>query len=268
MHSRPHQHVEVVLRDEFYHIADRQPILLAPARPTAPVPFSQEARAVPTPLNRATSLGVSLSATERLSTPASDADFAGDADSSSNESDSPADDVDLSQRNARRRFPSMASDCDGWSNDIPGPRQVRGHQHGHDSRRAITPSSVAPNRQIQKPPGECGKPSNGGYSMQETLGWSPRKYKDTRKAIYGLVDKILDPARPLTKQSEARVKVLEEEAIKLFPELNTDYEERWPIRVFAGNRLHYLQNNALRLQQKKELERLQQAGIGIEASRS
>ncbi|KAI5836645.1 uncharacterized protein SCHCODRAFT_02673994 [Schizophyllum commune H4-8] len=126
----------------------------------------------------------------------------------------------------------------------------------------------------RKPKGECGKPGKGGYNLQDALGWPAHKYNNVRvshssfitiwpteivgqKEINKLVDRILDGTKSLTKQEPARIERLELEAIQNFPELDTDYEERWPVRDFAVNRLHYLQNHAMRRLQKQALDTLQ-----------
>ncbi|KAL1684552.1 hypothetical protein GGG16DRAFT_68093 [Schizophyllum commune] len=125
----------------------------------------------------------------------------------------------------------------------------------------------------RKPNGECGKPGKGGYNLQDALGWPAHKYNNVRvgrssfimiwptdivrqKEMNKLVDRILDGTKSLTKQEPARIAMLELEAIKTFPEFDTDYEERWPVRDFAGNRLHYLQNHAMRRLQKQALDTL------------
>ncbi|KAL1749689.1 hypothetical protein FB107DRAFT_280425 [Schizophyllum commune] len=137
-----------------------------------------------------------------------------------------------------------------------------------DSSRPVVPEqdpSAPPSKEpsvgkgrIPKPPGECGKPGKGGYSLKDTLGWPLDKYNKVRKAMNAVVDKHLDPKKSLTRQRPARMSNFEKEALSLFPEMDTEYEDCWPVRAFASNRLHYLQNNAQRRKQKEALAKVQQ----------
>ncbi|KAL1657663.1 hypothetical protein GGF50DRAFT_93136 [Schizophyllum commune] len=94
-------------------------------------------------------------------------------------------------------------------------------------RRSPPTADIASDRnesrsaRIAKPNGECGKPSKGGYTLKDALQWETDRYDTVRKAMNKLVDTHLD-------------------AIKLYPEFDTDYEGHWPVRSFAANRLHYL----------------------------
>ncbi|KAL1711536.1 hypothetical protein EV715DRAFT_215206 [Schizophyllum commune] len=141
-------------------------------------------------------------------------------DGSSDGWSSPADD----RLNGR-----IGEGADGMDHVRRGRRSER-----DDPRLSLSFRSASP--KIPKPPGEPGRPSSGGYSLEEVLQWGPQRYREVR--------------------SEARVAVYEEEAFRLFP-IMEDYEDRWPIRAFATQRLHYLQNNARRIERNRQLDALQ-----------
>ncbi|KAL1679117.1 hypothetical protein EV122DRAFT_210617 [Schizophyllum commune] len=96
---------------------------------------------------------------------------------------------------------------------------------------------------IPKPPGEPGRPSSGGYNLQEATRLEPSRFRSVRVSMNKLVRTHLDTGRTFTKQTEERVAAYTEEALRLFPFLE-DYEAHWPIRGFAVMHLHYLQNSA------------------------
>ncbi|KAL1715337.1 hypothetical protein EV715DRAFT_275873 [Schizophyllum commune] len=85
---------------------------------------------------------------------------------------------------------------------------------------------------IPKPPGEPGRPSSGGYNLQEATRLEPSRFRSVRKEMNKLIRTHLDTGRTFTKQTEECVAAYTEEALRLFPFLD-DYEDRWPIRGFA-----------------------------------
>ncbi|KAL1740858.1 hypothetical protein HDZ31DRAFT_46627 [Schizophyllum fasciatum] len=147
-------------------------------------------------------------------------DYAASEDDSSDGWSSPADD---------HRVSRIGEGADGMNHVRRGRRSGRDDPHPSLSFRSA-------NSKIPKPSGEPGRPSSGGYSLEEVLQWGPQQYREVR--------------------SEARVAVYEEEAFRLFP-IMEDYEDRWPIRAFATQRLHYLQNNARRIERNRQLDALQ-----------
>ncbi|KAL1757872.1 hypothetical protein FB107DRAFT_208203 [Schizophyllum commune] len=94
---------------------------------------------------------------------------------------------------------------------------------------------------VPKPPGEPGRPSSGGYNLQEATRLEPSRFRTVRVSMNNLVKIHLDTERTFTKQTEGCVASYTEEALRLFPFLE-DYEDHWPIRGFAVMHLHYLQN--------------------------
>ncbi|KAL1736763.1 hypothetical protein EV714DRAFT_198157 [Schizophyllum commune] len=96
---------------------------------------------------------------------------------------------------------------------------------------------------IPKPPGEPGRPSSGGYNLQETAQLEPSRFRTVRVSMNKLVRTHLDTGRTFTKQTEECVAAYTEEALRRFPFLD-DYEDHWPIRGLAVMHLHYLQNRA------------------------
>ncbi|KAL1711175.1 hypothetical protein EV121DRAFT_191302 [Schizophyllum commune] len=122
-----------------------------------------------------------------------------------------------------------------------GSTSEAGHMPPRFAKPVSAFGSTTGQGKIPKPPGEPGRPSSGGYNLQEATQLEPSRFRTVRVSMNNLVKNHLDTGRTFTKQTEERVAVYTEEALRLFPFLE-DYEDRWPIRAFAVMHLHYLQN--------------------------
>ncbi|KAI4525354.1 hypothetical protein K525DRAFT_266159 [Schizophyllum commune Loenen D] len=124
-----------------------------------------------------------------------------------------------------------------------GSTSEGGHIPPRFSKQVNFSSSTTSQGKIPKPPGEPGRPSSGGYNLQEATRLEPSRFRTVRKEMNSLVRTHLDTERTFTKQTEECVAAYTEEALRRFPFLD-DYEDHWPIRGFAVMHLHYLQNRA------------------------
>ncbi|KAI5836643.1 uncharacterized protein SCHCODRAFT_02720031 [Schizophyllum commune H4-8] len=281
-YGRLKQHVEVVVKNQFYDTADRRPlpvsveVNISTSSHQLDGPYAPAQSSVPSAIEPSEGGGVC--------TVIEDNDGSSDSNSESEGSDDDRPSPCWSGNSPPVSFTPQRASPDGWKTGIPvvGPAHNNSIDHDHKPislarapARTSAPqsrgsSARAPSRstdplptdarRIRKPHGEPGKPSNGGYSLKEALGWPSDRYNAVRRSMNQLVDSFLDTSRPLTKQTSARLEVFEEE---LFPEFGNDFQDRWPIRAFASSRLHYLQNNTARLKQKAELAQLKESSGGV-----
>ncbi|KAL1698140.1 hypothetical protein EV121DRAFT_181897, partial [Schizophyllum commune] len=216
-YGRLKQHVEVVVKNQFYDTADRRPLPVSveinistsshrPDGPYAPAHSSGPSAIEPSEGGRA---GPVVEDTD------------GSSDSGS-ESDGSDEDERLRWSGASPPVsiaPQRASP-DGWKTGTPvvGPAHNNIINHGHgpvplarapaqmsvlQSRGGSTPApsqSTDPlptdGRRIRRPHGEPGKPGNGGYNLKEALGWPSDRYKAVRRSMNQLVDSFLDTSHP------------------------------------------------------------------------
>ncbi|KAL1666042.1 hypothetical protein GGF50DRAFT_125943 [Schizophyllum commune] len=134
-----------------------------------------------------------------------------------------------------------------------GSTSEGGHVPPRFSKQVNFSSPTISQGKIPKPPGEPGRPSSGGYNLQEATRLEPSRFRTVRKEMNSLVRTHLDTERTFTKQTEECVAAYTEEALRRFPFLN-DYEDHWPIRGFAVMHLHYLQNRAKKMLRSAQSE--------------
>ncbi|KAL1941691.1 hypothetical protein VTO73DRAFT_7130 [Trametes versicolor] len=96
---------------------------------------------------------------------------------------------------------------------------------------------------IPKPAGEVGRPNRGGYKLEDALQWNTARMRLFKNLIHKLVDDHLDPTLSMAGQSERRMRLVREEAIKRLPDLAM-YDQEWPLIDAVKQRLKYTSSKA------------------------
>ncbi|KAG1848399.1 hypothetical protein C8R48DRAFT_663497 [Suillus tomentosus] len=91
---------------------------------------------------------------------------------------------------------------------------------------------------ISKPPGEVSRLKQGGYNLQETLGWSPLEYEEVRSFVIHLACEHLSVKKTWKSQLPENLKLVFQKAKQCYPILH-DYDGDWVasdvLRVFLKN---------------------------------
>ncbi|KAJ3840928.1 hypothetical protein F5878DRAFT_611702 [Lentinula raphanica] len=132
-----------------------------------------------------------------------------------------------------RPSPSVRHSSTLHRNAPPYRTQAPGLQCAQPMRR----SSI---QEIQKPPGEVGRPGRGGYNLRNVLGWSKREYDDVKDFIRGLV-LCLDCNIPFTKQPLQDINFIRTQAVMQYGFL-ARYQHHWVVDDFVRCRLKYEKN--------------------------
>ncbi|EIW58369.1 uncharacterized protein TRAVEDRAFT_20395 [Trametes versicolor FP-101664 SS1] len=96
---------------------------------------------------------------------------------------------------------------------------------------------------IPKPAGEVGRPNRGGYKLEDALQWNTARMRVFKSLIHQLVDEHLDPTLSMAGQSERRMRLVRDEAIKRLPDLAM-YDQEWPLIDAVKQRLKYTSSKA------------------------
>ncbi|KAI6141536.1 hypothetical protein EDD17DRAFT_1769773 [Pisolithus thermaeus] len=89
-------------------------------------------------------------------------------------------------------------------------------------------------RKILKPNGEVGRPGQGGYNLEDQLGWGRDGFKNLKKAVR----KHLDPTKCQSLQNRRALETMNKMAIAEFPDLD-DFEGCWPVQDLVLLQLKY-----------------------------
>lgn len=87
-------------------------------------------------------------------------------------------------------------------------------------------SSASASRLIPKPPGEAGRPTRGGYTLEIALNWRDGEYETVRKHIKKLINGHFDVTKTFRFQDERMIEVVCKKAAEKFPKLN-QYDKQW-----------------------------------------
>ncbi|KAH7881543.1 hypothetical protein F5879DRAFT_927893 [Lentinula edodes] len=93
--------------------------------------------------------------------------------------------------------------------------------------------------QIPKPPGDVGKPGQGGYNLRIELEWAEDQFEAVEKYIGGAVEKILDITQSFSEQNSINIK----QALEKYPFLR-DYCNQWVVNDFIKSHLNSLKKKA------------------------
>ncbi|KAI8989145.1 hypothetical protein BD414DRAFT_536439 [Trametes punicea] len=96
---------------------------------------------------------------------------------------------------------------------------------------------------ICKPPGEVGRPNRGGYKLEDALQWDSTRMRSFKSLINKLVDEHLNTGLSFGGQSERRLHLVRDEAVKRLPDL-ARYDEEWPVTDAVKQRLKYTSSRA------------------------
>ncbi|KAG2052995.1 hypothetical protein BDR06DRAFT_1009108 [Suillus hirtellus] len=112
-----------------------------------------------------------------------------------------------------------------------------------DSGSSTLAASLSEDSKIPKPPGEPGRPGWGGYTLQESLNWSPKAYTKFKKPMHHLVEEHLDTTKCASSQSPALLRYVRDKAVDAFPNLD-NYSSCWLVNDIIMMRLKYTSGRA------------------------
>ncbi|KAG2745817.1 hypothetical protein P692DRAFT_20741465 [Suillus brevipes Sb2] len=142
-----------------------------------------------------------------------------------------------SKRASPERFPSQS----------PIPSDSDSIDSVSDSGSSTSSASPSEDSKIPKPPGEPGRPGRGGYTLQESLNWSPKAYTKFKKCMHHLVEEHLDTTKCASSQSPALLKCVRDKAVDAFPDLD-NYSRCWPVNDMIMMRLKYTSGRARKME--------------------
>ncbi|KAG2091538.1 uncharacterized protein F5147DRAFT_779999 [Suillus discolor] len=113
-----------------------------------------------------------------------------------------------------------------------------------NSGSSTSAASLSEDSKIPKPPGEPGRPGWGGYTLQESLNWSPKAYTKFKKSMHHLVEEHLDTTKCASSQSPALLRyVRDKSAVDAFSDLD-NYSSCWPVNDIIMMHLKYTSGRA------------------------
>ncbi|KAG1750288.1 hypothetical protein EDD22DRAFT_957956 [Suillus occidentalis] len=112
-----------------------------------------------------------------------------------------------------------------------------------DSGLSTSTENLSEDSKIPKPPGEPGRPGRGGYTLHETLNWSPKAYAKFKKFMHQLVEEYLDTTKCASSQSPVLLEYVRNKAVDAFPDLD-NYSGFWPVNDLIMMRLKYTSRRA------------------------
>ncbi|KAI6097968.1 hypothetical protein EDD16DRAFT_1718878 [Pisolithus croceorrhizus] len=89
-----------------------------------------------------------------------------------------------------------------------------------------------------KPNGEVGRPGQGGYNLEDQLGWGRDGFKNLKRFVKKAVRKHLDPTKCQSLQNRRALETMNKTAIAEFPDLD-DFEGCWPVQDLVLLQLKY-----------------------------
>ncbi|TDL14216.1 hypothetical protein BD410DRAFT_690029, partial [Rickenella mellea] len=95
---------------------------------------------------------------------------------------------------------------------------------------------------IPKPTGEVTRQSRGGYNLEAELGWDRQLYTTIQSHIHSLAGMHLNLSGTFSKQDNAKLLIVYDEAKKQFPRLEK-YQDNWVVQDFLRI---YLKNASAR----------------------
>ncbi|KAG2050198.1 hypothetical protein BDR06DRAFT_974716 [Suillus hirtellus] len=109
-----------------------------------------------------------------------------------------------------------------------------------DSDSSTSAASLSEDLKIPKPAGE---PGHGGYTLHETLDWSPKAYTKFKNSMHHLIKEHLDITKCASSQSPILLKTVCNKAVDTFPDLE-NYSKFWPVNDVIMMRLKYTSGHA------------------------
>ncbi|KAG2094037.1 uncharacterized protein F5147DRAFT_585191, partial [Suillus discolor] len=102
------------------------------------------------------------------------------------------------------------------------------------------PLTLFPPLKILKPRGEVSRLNQGGYNLQEKLGWSLSEYDEVRSFVIHLAREHLNVRRSWKMQLVPKLQLVFSEAKSRYPVLK-DYKDDWVVSDFLRV---YLKNSS------------------------
>ncbi|KAI6140714.1 hypothetical protein EDD17DRAFT_1417834, partial [Pisolithus thermaeus] len=88
-------------------------------------------------------------------------------------------------------------------------------------------------RKIPKPNGKVGRPGQGGYNLEDQLGWGRDGFKNLKRFMKKAVRKHLDPTKCRSLQNRRALETMNKTVSNgrgtEFPDLD-DFEGCWPVQ--------------------------------------